>query len=269
MKFLKHFIFIILPLLTLSSCSKYQRLLKSSDYELKYQKAKQYFEEENYAKALPLLEELMTIYRGTDKGEDVYYFYAKCYFADEDYVLSSYHLKNFVRTYPTSPRAEECLYLSALSYYFDSPKYSLDQSSSYLAIQEFQLFVNQYPGSEKVKESNEYIDKLRFKLETKSFEIAKLYYYTGNYKAAITTFNNTTKDFPSTIYKEEILFLTLRSGFLLATNSVENKKLERFKNAEAYYFKFADAFPQSKNKKEAEAMLTKIKQNIEILEKQL
>jgi outer membrane protein assembly factor BamD len=269
MKFLKPLIYIVLPILLLGSCSKYQRLLKSSDYELKFVKAKEYFEEENYAKALPLLEELMTIFRGTDKGEDVYYYYAKCYFAEEDYVLSSYHLKNFVRTYPTSSRAEECLFLSALSYYFDSPKYSLDQSSSYLAIQEFQLFVNQFPESQKVKESNEYIDKLRLKLETKSYELAKLYFHTENYKSAITTFNNTLKDFPSTIYKEEILFLTLRSGFLLAINSVEIKKLERFKNAESFYYKFADAFPQSKNKKEADAMLVKIKQNLELLEKQL
>ncbi|MCC7051231.1 MAG: outer membrane protein assembly factor BamD [Bacteroidia bacterium] len=260
-KFSHYFLILVVVSAALSGC-RYQKLLKSTDYELKFQKAKEYFDDENYAKSLPLLEELMTIFRGTNRGEEVYYYYARAYFAEEDYVLSSYHLKNFVRTYPSSEHAEECLFLAALSYYLDSPKYSLDQSNSYLAIQEFQLFANQFPESQKVKETNEYIDKLRFKLETKAFQIAKLYLNTENYKSAITAFQNTLKDFPSTTYKEEILFLTLRSGFLLASNSIESKKQERYKNAESFYFKYADGYPQGKFKKEADAYYKKIKSSM-------
>jgi outer membrane protein assembly factor BamD len=261
MKFtIKYRFFIwLFTLVLLSGCSRYQRLLKSTDYELKFKKAKEYFDQENYAKAIPLLEELMTIYRGTNRGEEVYYYYARAHFAEEDYILSSYHLKNFVRTYPTSQHAEECLFLAALSYYLDSPKYSLDQSNTYLAIQEFQLFVNQYPESERVKEANEYIDKLRLKLETKAFNQGKLYLNTENYKSAIITFQNTLKDFPSTIYKEEILFLTLQSGFLLAENSIEEKKAERYKAAEGFYFKYVDAYPNGKLKKDADAYYKRIK----------
>ena len=151
---------------SLVSCSKYQRLLKSSDFEAKYKAAVDYYNKKDYYRSLQLLEELIALYRGTAKGEDVYYYYAKSNYGISDYLTAAYHFETFTKTFPSSPRAEECAYLNAYCYYLDSPVSSLDQDNTMQAIQQFQLFVNHYPQSEKVADCNRLMDELRFKLET-------------------------------------------------------------------------------------------------------
>ena len=44
-----------LLLMTVAGCSEYNKVLKSTDIEYKYTKAIEYFEDESYYKALPIL----------------------------------------------------------------------------------------------------------------------------------------------------------------------------------------------------------------------
>jgi outer membrane protein assembly factor BamD len=118
--------------------------------------------------------------------------------------------------------------MTAYCYFLDSPDLTLDQASTYKAIENLQLFINLYPKSDRVNGCNELIDKLRNKLETKSFLNAKLYFKIGDYKAAIYAFRNSLDDFPDSQYKEEMDFLTIKSAFLYAQNSVESKKMKDF-----------------------------------------
>lgn len=245
-------LFFSIALITLASCNKYNRLLKSSDFELKYTKAVEYYGKKNYVKALPLFEELMTVYRGTAKAEQVSYYYAYCNFGLEDYLLASYHLKNFVKTFPNSEYAEEAQFTSAYCYYLDSPVYSLDQENTIKAINEFQLFVNMYPNSARIKDCNDYIDLLRRKLERKAYENATLYFNIEDYKASMQAFRNLLKDFPDNPYREEANFMILKSNFLLAKNSITEKKQERYKSTIEVYYKFIDNYKDSKYLQEAE-----------------
>ena len=233
---------LILSIFFFSACSEYQKILKSNDYELKLEKANEYYEEEDYYRAQALYEELLSIYKGTDKAEKIYYKFSYCYFNQKDYILAGYHFENFVSTYPNSKYAEECDFLSAYCYYLESPQPDLDQSNTRKAIDALQLFINKYPGSEKI----------RLKLETKSFNNAKLYYNLGEYKSAVIALKNTLKDYPDTQYREELLFLILKSNFLLAKNSIEAKKIERYQTTVNEYYSLIDEYPNSKNIKEAE-----------------
>lgn len=245
---------ILIVSLFLVSCDGYQRLLKSNDYEYKYKRAVTYYEQNYFDKALPLFEELVTIYRGTSKGEDVYYYFAYCNYEVGDNLLASYHFKNLQKTYPTGKYAEEAGFLAAYCFYIDSPRFSLDQSNSISAINEFQMFVTLYPQSKYLPECNSYLDKLREKLEKKAYENAKLYYNIGEYKASVFAFKNMLKDFPDNKYREEINYLIIKASYLLATNSIDEKKTERYSATSEYYIKFADGFPNSKYLKSAESM---------------
>ncbi len=243
---------IVVIALILLGCSDYQKLLKSSDYELKYTKAIEYYENEDYFRALSLLEELITIYKGTKKAEDIYYYYCYCHYHQDSYVLAGYHLKNFARTYPNSKRREECLYQSAYCHYLNSPIPSLDQSYTAKAINELQLFINKFPESEHIEKSNELIDKLRGKLEIKSFNNAKLYYDLKDYKAAIVALKNSLLKFPDTQYREELLFLILKSSYFLAENSIDKKKIDRYNSTLTEYHAFTDEYSNSDKQKNAE-----------------
>lgn len=194
----------------------------------------------------------MSVYRGTAKGEEVLYYYAYCNYNLEDYLVAGYQFRNYVKAFPTGKHAEECAYMNAYCFYLNSPEYSLDQIDTKLAIKEFQSFVNRYPKSDRIPKCNELIDELRGKLERKSYENAMLYYNMNDYKAAITSFDNHIKDFPGTKHVEHFSYLIIRSYYLLALNSIESKKQERFKAAVDSYAKFAEAYPNSTYLKDAE-----------------
>ncbi len=249
------FVVIVISTLLFSCKGSYQRLLKSSDYELKYKKAIEYYEKKDYARALPLLEELVTVMRGTARAEKIHYYFAQTNYAIEDYLLASYHFKDFARTYPQSQWVEEATYLSAYCFYLTSPPYSLDQSNTSSAIQEMQVFINLYPQSAHLQECNEIIDKLRLKLENKAFDISKLYYNTTNYQAAIVAFQNFLKDFPDSKYREEAAYLQVKSSHLWAINSIETKMPARLKNTQDLCQKYLDTFPKSKYYSAAESIL--------------
>ena len=236
------------------SCSKYDKLVKSTDLDKKYEAAMKYYDKGNYAKALTLFEELVSVYRGTAKAEGILFYYAYTNYNMGDYILAGYHFKNFSKTYPNSTHSEECAYMTAYCYYLNSSPYTLDQLDTKEAIKEFQSFVNQYPKSLRVASSNEMIDKLRAKLEKKAYEIAKQYYNIGDYKATIYSFKNILNDYPDTPYREELSFFIIKSGYLLAINSIESKKEERLTSAINAYQSFVDVFPNSSYLKEAESI---------------
>lgn len=242
---------------------KFNKLVKSSDMDAKYAAAIKYFDKEEYTRALTLFEELMGVYRGQAKGEEVHYYYAYCNYNLDDYIVAGYQFRNFVRNYPNSKHAEECAYMNAYCFYLNSPEYSLDQIDTKLAIKEFQRFTNQYPQSAHIQESNDILDKLRGKLERKSYENAMLYYNMSDYKASVVAFGNHLKDFPGSKNVEEVNYLIIRSYYLLALNSVESKKQERFKAAADHYIKFLDNFPKSDYLKQAEMVYSSALKNLE------
>ncbi len=253
-------------LLLFSSCSEYQKVIKSTDLDYKYNSAVKYFEAKKYNKAYPLFDELLTLYRGTTKAEDVYYYFAFTNYHLEDYILAAYHFKNFSKTFPNSPKAEECSFMVGYCYYLESPVYSLDQLYTYKSINELQLFVNTHRQSTRLQECNTYIGEMRSKLERKSFEIAYQYYKTGHYQAAVVALNNTLNSYPDTQYKEEALYFRLEAAYELAMNSVESKKLQRFIESKTAYYDFIESFPMSSNATDAVEMYAKIQEQILILQ---
>ena len=245
--------------LVFSSCSEYQKVLKSTDLDYKFEQAVKLFEDEQYVKAFPLFDELLLLYRGTDKAEDVYYYYCKTEYEKGNLLSAAYHFKNFSTTYKDNLHAEECAYLAVYCHFSLSPKYSLDQTNTYKALDEVKIFFDKYPNSVHKESCNDLKKKLSSKLERKSFENAKLYYTTQNYKAAIHAFNLALQDYQNSVFKEEILFLQLKSYFLLAQNSVEEKKEKRIKDTIIAFNQFKNTYSKSEYLQESKRILKQVK----------
>lgn len=248
------FVCLVLAGLIISSCSNYQKILKSNDYDLKLSTAIDLYNKKEYGKAFPLLEELISIFRATNKAEDIYYYYSYCNYHLDDLVSAAYHFQQFVKTYPTSKRAEEVAFMAAFCFYKGSPVYSLDQTNTLRAINELQLYLNAYPNTSKVEECNRLIDELRAKLERKEFETGKLLFNLMDYKAAAIHMKNMLKKYPNTIYKDDTMLMIVKAYYSLADNSIDSKKKERYKQSIDAYMLFIDKFADQKKLKEAEAV---------------
>ena len=238
--------------LLLSSCSDYNKIVKSNDYEFKYKKALEYYENNEFVRSSTLLKELIGIVRGTSRADKVYYYYAKSQFGLKDYMMAGHYFKSLIKEFPRSEYAEESQYMIGYCSYLDSPSPRLDQSVTQTAIDALQLFINLYPKSTRVEEANRLIIELRDKMVYKSYLSAKLYYDLDNYKAAVVALTSSLKDYPDTKYREELMYMLLKAKYLLAVLSVEEKKHERLSSALDEYFTFVDEYPESKYRKEIE-----------------
>jgi outer membrane protein assembly factor BamD len=257
--------FFLLAAVALVSCDGFNRLVKSSDYELKLKRADEYYAKENYVKATQLYMELLPIYKGTPTAEEIYYHYTYCNYNQGDYGLAQYYFKDFVRQFPASVHAEECYFMNAYCYFLNSPHYTLDQTDTKSAIKEFQSFVDAWPESARIDTCNSLIDKLRSKLEKKDYDIVKQYFRLTQYKAAITAAELLIKEFPESNYVEEMYYLMVDSYYLLASNSIPSKKMERLNGAIETYLKFVDLYPKSNYLGRAEdvySSCTKLKEDL-------
>ncbi len=257
--------FTVLAIVLMSACGEYQKAVKSNDAELKYQVAKELFEEEKYQKAYPLFDDLLILFRGTQKAAEVYYYYAETSFYLEDYILAAYHYKNFAKTFPNHEKTEMAYYMVGYCYYLQSPEPSLDQSYTFKAINDLQLFANLYPSSDKLLSANELIDELRAKLEIKAFDRAKLYYRTSHFQAAVVAFNNVLDQYPDTEFREEVLYYRLLAAYKLADNSIISKKRQRFIESRTAYREFLNLYPNSTYAQDVKELYSNIQEKISSL----
>ncbi len=246
----KNYLLLLIISLFLFSCSDFNKIVKSTDYEYRYKMALEYYEQQDYSKANTLFNDLVRIYRGTSRGDELYYYYAKSLYEQNDYILAGHYFRNLVDQYPRSRFAEEAQFMVGYCYYRDSPNPKLDQTVTHRAVDALQLFKNMYPFSSRVDEADILIDELQEKIAYKSYFNSKLYYEMGYYRAAVIALGNTIYDFPNTTYREDIRYMIFKSKYFLAVNSVEELKRERLIDARDEYFNFIDEYSESKYTRE-------------------
>ena len=229
-----------------TACDPYKRIATGTDVNAKYELAKKFYNRKDFARAQPLFEDLLAVYRGSSKAEDVYYYYAYTQFGLGNYTLASMHFKNYAESFPNSALAEECAWMQAYCFALESAPRELDQANTSKAIEGFQLFVNRFPQSTRIDTSNAIIDKLRRKLQIKAFNQAYLYYQIQDYRAAAVAMRALLKEYPDLEEREKVEYLVFRSYYLWAENSIIEKRKERFVLAQEALTTFRSDFPTSR-----------------------
>lgn len=258
----------------ITSCSEYNKIVKSSDMDLKSRKAIEYYEEGEYIKSLTLMEDAIPYYAGLRyngfgaRYDSLYFTYCMAHYQLDDYISAGYYFKRYAYKFPYSPLREEALFLSACCAANNSPNYHLDQTETLNALDEFQIFIDLYPNSERIDTCNQIMDRLRGKLELKRFEQCKQYYLTYQYQASAVAFESMLAEYPESVYKEDILYYIVKSNYLLASNSVESKKLERLQATLKSYDKFVAAFPNSSKRGELDQIKSKTEKDIKTIKEE-
>ncbi len=253
---------LLLLVMTLISCGEYHKVLNKGTIEEQYKMATEMYNTKKYGKSIALFEKITPGYRGKPQMERIQFMISDAYYQTKQYHLSSYYFERFVNNYPKSTKREEAAYLAAHSYYLDSPVYSLDQTATDEALVSMQSFIDTYPDSERIEDANRVVQELRYKLETKAFEIAKQYYHIEDFNAAITAFDNLIGDYLGTKYREEAMYLKFSSAYELGMRSVFTKKPERVRNAVKFYDKFKKSYPNSEFLEDSDKKLKDLNKEI-------
>lgn len=253
---MKKILFFLLVGLLFASCGEYNKILKTSDYEVKYEYAKKYYAEKKYTKAYTLLEDVVPMFKGTDKAEEALYLLAQSYYGSKDYTTAGQYFTTYYTNYPKGEYAELARFYAGYGYYLDSPDPRLDQTLTLKAINELSLFMEYFPKSEKVEEAQKMIFELQDKLTEKELLNAKLYFNLGNYLAnnyesAVITAQNALREYPYSKFKEELSMIILKSRYEEAQFSVAEKQEERYRDVVDEYYSFINEFPEGKYAKDA------------------
>ncbi|MCB4809310.1 outer membrane protein assembly factor BamD [Tamlana sp. 62-3] len=258
---MKNVLYILLAVTLLTSCSEYQKALKSEDIATKFKLGEDLYNEGKFGKANKLFAQIVPNYRGKPQAEKLMFLYSNSYYKMKDYYTAGYQFERFATSYPNSEKLEEASFLAAKSSFMLSPVYSKDQTETATAIENLQDFINMFPDSEYAGEANKLVQELDFKLQKKAFEIARKYKviapgYTKDFNAAITSFDNFLFEFPGSSLREEAMFLKLDAMFQQAINSREYKntiqeglvhlRKERLESAKEYSTTFKSTFVNSK-----------------------
>ena len=211
-----------------STQKKNSKKVSFETFDANYERALNFYNKGQYISAAQLFEELYPLAMGSSKADTILFLFATCYYENKDYQMATLHFKNYTNRYHGTSRAEEAGFMCVKAIHHLSPLYSLDQFETKYAIEEINSFVRQYPQSKFMEECNTMLDELRDKLAKKSFEIAKLYYNTGNYKAAQVAIKNFHKEYFYSQYAAEMAYILVKNNHEFAKKSVNTKKYERY-----------------------------------------
>lgn len=266
----KFYLLIVLLSLFLGSCAKWTALQNTRDYEYKYEAAKSLYAEGKYGQASMYFAEVLAIMKGTANAEESLYLAGMSNFRNKDYDAASQYFKKYYQVYPKGLYVEYARYYCGLSLYNMTPDPRLDQQSTFEAIKEFQEFLDYYPYTSIKESTQEMIYALQDKLVEKEYLSAKLYYDLGtytmncayggsNYEACVVTAQNALRDFPfaKPERREELSIMVLRAKYLLAEQSIDIKRVLRYRDCIDEYYSFVNDFPESRYVKEAEKIMSK------------
>ncbi len=259
-----------ISLLVCGCSTEFNRVYKTSDYDYKYEFAKQCFAEGKFNQAITLLQELVTIQKGTENAQECLYMLAMAEYCDRDYESASATFRKYYSSYPKGVYAEQASFYIGQSLYQSTPEPRLDQTPTVGAINAYQQFIDLFPDSKLRPQAQQRMFDLQDKLVMKEYLSAKLYYNLGgyflnctnggsNYEACIITSQNALKTYPYSSMREDFAVLIMKSKFELAQQSVEAKRLERYRDAEDECYGFLNEYPDSKERATAEKFIEKCK----------
>ncbi|MGF1670891.1 MAG: outer membrane protein assembly factor BamD [Balneolaceae bacterium] len=254
---MKKFIGIVTLFVIYSACSSSNMIRPGDTLDVAFEKARNMYEQEKYSDAASAFETVVSIGRGTDIGQEAQFLLAETYFKDRRYMLAAAEYERYALFYPNSPRREEIDFKTGKSYYELSPRYKLDQTNTYKAIERFRLFNSRYPSSERVQEAGEIITELRTKLARKKFEAANFYMRTNRYRSAVLYYDLVIDEFPETEWAERSLVDQIDAYIRYADNSVRSRQAERYRLAIDSYEKYIQLFPRQEGRSRAEELYDK------------
>ena len=251
--------------------SEFSSVLKSSDKDFKYEYAKQCFAQGKFGNAITLLSEVVTAQKGRQNAQESLYMLAMAQYCNRDYEAASATFRKYFQSYPKGDFAEQASFYVGQSLFESMPDPRLDQSSTVGAINAYQNFMDYFPESSLREEAQKRLFILQDNLVMKEYLSAELYYNLGgyfgninsntesNYESCIITAQNALKTYPYTSMREKFSVLIMKSKFELAQNSSEEKRLDRYRDAEDECYGFLNEFPESENCKTAEKFIAKCK----------
>jgi outer membrane protein assembly factor BamD len=233
--------------LSIAGCSSSgSKELSIDDPEQAYRIAKEKYDDHDYLAAIDDFSFIKIQFPGFTESDKVQFYLADSYYYRGEYILASYEFDNLIKKYQ-SKLVAEAKYKLGLCYYQLSPKYSLDQEYTNYAVEELQLFVEQYPDDINVPDAKAKLQELKNKLAYKEYHTGELYMKNSDYHSASLYFNYVYENYIDSDW----------AGPAMLGHAEALINLYKYKEADKILERFYKTFPKSDQKHRADELRSK------------
>jgi outer membrane protein assembly factor BamD len=188
--------------------------------------------------------------------QDIYAQQARLAIADSHFqkgdeanmIIAAAEYRTFIKEFPHSPSVPHAQYQIGMTFYNKMLRPGRDPQKTYLALEEFNKVLTNYPTSDEAKEAQKKILVCEERLAEYVFQVGKVYYKMKAYPAAVKRLSEILLSYPNYSNMDKVYFY-LGDSFLKGKN---------YQNATSHFTKLATDYPQSKFAKKVKKKLDKI-----------
>lgn len=212
---LRSFALFALPALLFACGGKAPVKAKTSE-DSEFNRCLRLSSKKHYDEAVDCLEVFKSRYPGSARAMEAELRVGDSYFRKKDYVLAAESYEQFIRLHPSHPQVDYAYYRLGLSRQNALPAaIDRDQSSLGEAIEAFETVWRGYPDSPYAKVALLKYREARGKEGEQAFYVARFYYRTREYKAALPRLAEIAERYGDTELADEALYLQVKSYLAL------------------------------------------------------
>ncbi len=216
----------ILCLLLLAACSS--KTVDQTELDpavINFQEGEAAFESGLYQDAIASWEKVRESYYSPELTTLAEFKIAEAYFLGEDYVEASVAFEEFLKNYPGHARSADVLYQLGIAYTHQMRSHDQDQGPTRRALNTFRMLKQSFPDDPRNVEAQGYIASGLSELAASEMSVARFYYKTKHYGAAVLRLEGLLRSYPDYDMQDEV-YLYLGQAHL--KNGNRDKASEAF-----------------------------------------
>ncbi len=191
---MKNYFISVLCLFFSFSCFD-KNIVLQDDLSLKFAKALNLFNKSKFSRAKDEFDYIIKLDPGSKYATESQYYMAESLFQLEEYLEASTVFDRYVRFAPDFSKIEIARYRICECAINSSNSFQRDQYQTQYALEQLQMFIEDFPSSKRLKDAENAITQLRHKLATKDYESARMYLKLEEYGSALIYFKSVLNQF--------------------------------------------------------------------------
>tara|TARA_B110000438_G_C15647280_1_gene578010 strand:+ start:5 stop:781 length:777 start_codon:yes stop_codon:yes gene_type:complete len=237
-------ILILITGLFFTSCGK-KNIQIEQDLSPHFDKGLRYFGKNKFMRAKDEFEYIIMTDPGSKLASESQYYKAESMFKMEEYTEASIAFDRYVRFSPDYKKIEKARYRICECAVFSSNSFQREQSQTYYALEQLQMFIEDYPKSSLVQDAEAKISDMRLKLALKDYEAGRMYLKLEEYAAALVYFKSVLNNYYDISIADDA-----RIGIIFTHILNQNRS-----GAENYFTSQENNFLKEQNLKEARLLI--------------
>ena len=208
------------------------------DLSPRFEKAMGYFDKGKYSRAKDEFDYIIMADPGSKIANESQYYMAESMFQIEEYNEASIAFDRYVRFSPDYTKIEKSRYRICECAINLSNSYQREQSQTHRALEQLQMFIEDFPASDLIDDAEDEMLVLRLKLAQKDYEVGRMYLKLEEYDSALIYFRSVLNHYYDTSFSDDarigIIFTHILNNNRDGAKSYFKSQKERFLSENKY-----------------------------------